>query len=488
MRTGPAVAAMLLTATLTGFGAGPAHAAPPGIDEVYTALGVDSVPSDFVVMVDVSGSMRGARYTQLRQSLTGFFAALAPEDRVTLIPFGERATATTRQVGREPGRLSAGLPRDAAGAYTDIGAALEAAVGTLARPDAPPLATVVLLTDGRHDPGPRSAYPLTQGHNWNLLAGRAAKLNKSALRAYAVPLSGATGAPLLRKVFPDAGVLAPTSVDRLTAQLARPKAEARAAKARSLLATEITEPVRVSWPSGPIGAGESTIGVRVQNPMPHVPLVLEGLAVAGAEVAPGPVELPPGATVTVPVTVDWDPGPRALAPVKTVTESRDLQLTGRVTSPWSAVLTEQLGLTLNPELAAAPGRREFSAQRGSLWWWVTAAVLLVALVVVLARWRRRRLAPALAGAVMIQRGDGQQRTVPLTGRRVVVLSADETGLPGSGEITAARSGVGSADVRLMITYSPDGTAGSRGSAACPPGGTVSVAGTSFTWWTGHHSG
>ena len=80
--------------------------------------------------------------------------------------------------------------------------------------------------------------------------------------------------------------------------------------------------------------------------MPHVPLVLEGLAVAGAEVAPGPVELPPGRTVTVPVTVDWDPGPRALAPVRTVTEQRDLQLTGRVGSPWSTVLSEDLGLAL----------------------------------------------------------------------------------------------------------------------------------------------
>ncbi|MBW6436451.1 VWA domain-containing protein [Actinoplanes hulinensis] len=472
-----AVAAMLLAAT-------PVQAPPAGPDEVYAALGVDRVASDYVVMVDVSGSMRGARYQQLRRSLIGFFAALAPEDRVTLVPFDERAKAVTRQVGREPGQLAAGLPRDAVGAYTDIGAALEAGVTALARPDAPPLATVVLLTDGRHDPGPRSAYPLTQGHNWNQLADRAAKLNKVSLQAYAIPLSGATGATLLRKVFPGASVLAPTSVDRLTARLARPKAEARAAKARSLLAAEVTEPVRVTWPAEPIGAGRTTVEVRVENPMPHVPLVLNDLAVAGAEVAPGPVELPPGGGVTVPVTVDWDPGPRSLAPLRTVTAQRDLQLTARVDSPWSAVLTGELGLTLAGAPAAAPGTREFSAQRGSLWWWVTTAVLLAALTVVLVRWRRSRLSPPLTGAVTIRRGGGEQRVLPLSGRRVV-LSADATGLPGSGEITAARSGVGSSDVQLMISYSPDGSAGSRGSAACPPGGTVSVAGTSFSW--DHHN-
>jgi Mg-chelatase subunit ChlD len=60
----------------------PVAAAPATLDEVYAKLGVDQVPSQYVVMVDVSGSMNGDRYAQVRRSLTGFFAALAPEDQV----------------------------------------------------------------------------------------------------------------------------------------------------------------------------------------------------------------------------------------------------------------------------------------------------------------------------------------------------------------------------------------------------------------------
>src|SRR3954468_1021099 len=67
-----AAAAVLMIVVV---GAGPAPAAPA--DEVYAALGIDRVPADYVLMVDVSSSMGGARYTALKRSLTAFLAALA---------------------------------------------------------------------------------------------------------------------------------------------------------------------------------------------------------------------------------------------------------------------------------------------------------------------------------------------------------------------------------------------------------------------------
>jgi hypothetical protein len=482
-----AVVAVMVSMTLSG---GLPAAADPGgavaIDEIYARLGIDQVPSDYVVMVDVSGSMKGERYAQVRRSLTEFFAALAPEDRVTLIPFADRAPASTQQVGRAPGKLLAKLPADADGGHTDIGAALESAVTALSRGDAPPLATVVLLTDGRHDPGPNSAYPLTAGHNWTVLTGRARKLRKTSLQAYAIPLSGATGAPLLAKVFPGARILGLASVDKLTATLARPKATARAAKARSILADELARPIGVTWPDGGIDAGRSTVDVKLTSLAPHVPLVLDKLAVGTgnpavtASIAGGPVELAPGATITVPVTVDWDAGPRAAVPLKTVYDRVHLTLTAQVSSPWSAALGKGLGLSLDPDLAPAPVDQEVSAQRGSLWYWITGIALIVVLLVLAVRWRRGRLSPRLRGAVVVGDTASEPRTVPLSGHRVQ-LSADATGLPGSGEITAIRAGVGSAEVHLMITYSPDGSVGSRQSAACSPGETVTVAGTPFTW-------
>ena len=223
--------------------------------------------------------------------------------------------------------------------------------------------------------------------------------------------------------------------------------------------------------------------------MPHVPLVLDRLTVHSdtprltATVPDGLVELPPGRTVTVPVTVMWDAGPRSAAPVRTVDGRAGLRLAAQVGSPWSAVLGQDLRLALPGGLPAAPAEKHLSAQRGSLWYWIGAAALLAALIVLLLRWRRGWLSPRLTGAVVIGGGRDEPRTLPLSGRRVL-LSADATGLPGSGEVTAARAGVGSADVQLRITYSPDGSVGSRDSAACAPGGTVSVAGTSFTWQRG----
>ncbi|SDT81143.1 VWA domain containing CoxE-like protein [Actinoplanes derwentensis] len=391
MNTRSALALFLL---IVFAGALPARAAPepapaPVLNEIYSALGVDAVAADHVVLVDVSGSLRGARYASLRRSLTRYFTTLAPEDFVTLIPFGGDATATTRQVGREPGSLTARLPAEADRPHTDIGAALEKAVTTLARSGAPPLATVLLLTDGPHDPGPGSAYPLTRGNGWNVLARRAAGLDKTSLAAYAVPLSGGTGADLLTKVFPHARVLAPTPADRLTTPLARAGAAARAAKARTLLTEEITLPVTVSWPLPAGGAGRTIAAVRVESPMPHVPLILENVSVSSdnpsvsVRVPSGPAELPPGREITLPVTIDWNAGPVALAPRRTVRDRVTLRLSATVSSPWTPVLTGDLGLTPRFALAAAPGERELTAQRGSLWRWLGALLLTVLLVAAL---------------------------------------------------------------------------------------------------------
>jgi hypothetical protein len=474
------------TAALVLAGAGPAAADPASPDEVYARLGIDQVPSDYVVMVDVSASMDGGRYASVKKSLTGFFAALAPDDQVTLIPFAEKAPARTQPVGHAPAQLVAQLPRKADGPHTDIGAALESAVKALRRNGAPALATVVLMTDGQHDPGPHSAYPLTQGYSWDQLAASARSLHKTSLQAYAIPLAGATGAPLLRKVFPSASVLAPTSVDRLTATLARPKEAARAAKARSLLAAEVRRQIEVEWPTTSIGAGRSVVDVRLHSPMPHVPLVVDHLSVRSENpdvtvtVPDGDIQLPAGGTATVPVSLRWNAGPRSLAPVKAVHDQARLELRAQVSSPWSPVLTDDLGLKFAPSLSAPERDAALSAQRGSLLYWIIAVLLVVILLSVLMRWRRNRLSPALQGTVVIDDGRSEPRTVPLSGRRLQ-LSADLTGLPGNGEITAARDAVGSSDVRLQISYSPDGSTAGRASASCPPGESVTVAGATFAW-------
>src|SRR5689334_8279383 len=97
-----ALAAALLT---------PAGPAPAGPDQVYAALGVNTRPADYVVMIDVSGSMDGARYTQVKRSLGEFLTALAPDDQVTLVPFAEKPrSARTQPAGRAAAQLIGQLP------------------------------------------------------------------------------------------------------------------------------------------------------------------------------------------------------------------------------------------------------------------------------------------------------------------------------------------------------------------------------------------
>lgn len=488
-RTATGVLAALTALVAVGLPGGPATAAPATRDEVYAALGVSQVAGHYVVMVDVSGSMReGGRYERVKASLRSFLAALAPDDRVDLIAFADSAKVVhDGPAGRSPDRVVDKLPRTANGKHTDIGAALEKGLRQLRLPGTPQIATVVLLTDGRHDPPAGSAYPFEQGYAWNQLARTGRSLRKTSLTAYAVPLAGSTGAPLLAKVHPGARILAPASIDRLGAQLEQPKSAARAAKARSVLGDDAAHGVQVTWPAaGPLDAGRTRLEVRLRSTASKIPLVVDHLTVRSdrpdvrVTVPGGPVELPPGGTATVPVTVEWDAGPRRAAPLARVEAATTLSLSGDVGSPWADVLTGDLGMTFAPRLDGGATPAPLSAQRGSLPWWAAGLVLLLVLAALAWWWRGRRLTPPLGGTLRVRAPDGEERELPLEGRRVA-LTAGSAGLPGYGEVTAARSAVSSAEIRLLIRYSPNGAATGRETGTCGPGETVELGGAEFTW-------
>ncbi|MGC5052861.1 vWA domain-containing protein [Micromonospora sp. DT48] len=491
-RTVAAVAAALTAVVAACLPGLPAAGASADRDEVYAALGVNQVAADYVVLVDVSGSMRnGGRYEQVKRGLRTFLAALAPDDRVALVTFAD----STRVVhdgpaGRAPDQLVAKLPRTATGRYTDIGAAIETSLRLLRADRAAPIATVLLLTDGRHDPPAGSAYPFEQGYSWNQLVRTARSLRKTSLNAYAVPLSGSTGAPLLARVYPDARVLKRTSIDRLGSQLEQPKSAARAAKARGLLGDDVSRGVRVSWPAefGGIGAGRSQVEVRLTSTTTTIPLVVDRLVVRSdrpqvrTSVPSGAVELPAGGTVTVPITVEWDAGPRRTAPLARVTEDVTFTLEGEVGSPWAGVLTGELGLDFVPRLEDASTPGTLSAQRGSIGWWLLGAALVAALVA--AGWwaRKRRLYPPPTGTVRLCDAGGDEHDLVLTGRRTAI-TADSTGLPGYGEVTARRASLRASEVRLVIGYSRDGTVAAREVGECELGKSVELGGVTFTWRT-----
>ena len=139
--------------------------APSSDDEASGSNDDSVVPRggvDVVAVMDVSGSMQGAKITTLRQTLLAAIDLLGPSDRLSLIKFESSATRLTpltrmTDAGRRAAREA--VVRLNAGGGTEIGAALaEAAAVVEGRRSRNPTCGVLLLTDGQ-DSGAYSAHP-----------------------------------------------------------------------------------------------------------------------------------------------------------------------------------------------------------------------------------------------------------------------------------------------------------------------------------------
>ncbi|GAA0585011.1 hypothetical protein GCM10010172_82530 [Paractinoplanes ferrugineus] len=405
--------AVVIAGVLSGGGAAAAGSGTPSIDEVYAQVGaeVDRATADVVVLVDTSADMGRAEYDQVRRSLTGYFAGLAPVDQVTLIPFAATAApAVTQRVGNTPDQFVNLLPAAPGPGKADVGVALDRALTTLGRPNAPGLATVLLLTAG-----PGTA-------DWRALRSRARTLRQG-ISAYEVMLDGAIAAPQLSKVWPRATVLPATSAAELPAALEQARTAARQIKARNLLAGDVAKPLVVTWPLyGGIPNGTSVTEVEVRSTSKFVPLTVHDVVIDSdnpavtVSVPPGPYLVPPGEKLYLPVTARWNAGPLRAWPFYTVDGLTTLELFAKVSSPWERVLDEELGVTLQTSMPYQPIDRDLSAQRGSYWWWLSAIVLLAVLIELVVWWwrhppdkrRRSRLVTVAGTSFTWQEDDKEQ--------------------------------------------------------------------------------
>ncbi|MGC5031781.1 vWA domain-containing protein [Micromonospora sp. DT229] len=491
LRTGAgALLAALLLAGAPTFAA-PVRAASPSLDDVYGQLGIDEVAADYLILIDMSGSMQdGGLYDGVRRGLREFVAALAPRDNISLISFAEKAEVIwSGPVGRNPDAVVGKLPAKPTGRYTDIGAGIAKAVDLLEKPGGSPIASVVLLTDGRHDPKRGSAFPLTGGYAWRELTTRAGKLPQQ-ITPFAVQLRGANGAPLLRKVFPDAQILRSGTVDQLTERLDLPKAATRAAKARSLLAEELSAEVRVEWPPAAtiLRHGTNTLPLTLQNTAQHIPVEVSDLVLRSespglsAQVATGTTSIPPGGTVSVAVSVTWDAGPASWRPSQVVTTQLPLTLEARIGSSWSETLARELKVDFRPTLSGATTTLPASAQRGSPVPWTVAAAMVLALVglALLVLWLRANPVPGgiLTATPLDPTVTGG--SMPLLKRRAVI-SARSLGIKGSGSVVGRRRSIRSSRIHLVIAYSQDGSVENRHTGECEPRKPVVINKVRFTW-------
>ncbi|GAA1027128.1 hypothetical protein GCM10009557_07260 [Virgisporangium ochraceum] len=453
---------------------------PDDIEEVYRRLGVDDVGAAYVVLVDVSGSMRNnGLYERMRRSLVEFFAAMAPNDRVSLVAVGSDATMLWNgPVGRSPEAIQARLPAEPTDAHTDLGAGIAAAVQVLEQRPPGQVAGVILLTDGGHDPPPGSPFPFGAGYAWQELAERAGKLPRP-LVSFAVQLYGYNGAAQLTTVFRDTTVVDTTQIDDLTRTLRRPKEAMRAAAARHRLARELDSGLRVEWPSRRVlGDGNNSLTVRLRSVGP-VPFRVYGLAAKpGADhlrvvIPPGHIDVRPGESVQVPITVEWDAGPRSWHPWQRVRADLPLKVAPVVGSPWTSLLTRggfDDPVLARPTEVVSPAE----AQLGLPWLWLLGAVLAIAIVALSVL----PAGPSPGGALVAIPSNGAMPggSVPLQRYRST-FSGPELGLADAVTVTGPRRLRGAAD-RLSISY---GGPTARCTGRCSANGAVDLDDVRFEW-------
>ena len=493
LRHAAVVAAALLLTVLPAPSATAAET--PNRDEIYQDLGVAAHPVDYVVLVDTSGSMAAkGRYDTVRATLRGFLEGLSSADHVALITFDDRPEVRYIGAGGDAGKIVSRLPKapDRTGG-TDIGAALDRGLGELERTDAGDIASVVMLTDGKHDPPRGSKYPKASGAPWTALRERADDLaERTELAGYALPLgSGATGADLLGDVVENTLVLRPDSIEDLSGYLRRAGDNTRARSAALLLAEDKGKGVTASWTDTGVHDltdGSATASVTLRSTTRHVPLSVSGLRlsadgvpleVTGVPKLPKQLALEPGESRKYDVRLAGGPQTGGLPYPRTEDGRAALRVSGQVSSPWQRALTPDVDLKVPGAVRVAGGPLPVRAEVGSVYF---PAALFAALAAALAAgwlWWRSVNRPQLRGVLTAVPvfGEGIPQRIALSGRRVNFSPRGG----GRGTVHGRRRRTADGPrVDLLIRYTPEGTSGRPDRVTCGPGSQVVVGGLSFT--------
>ncbi|MEV6926134.1 vWA domain-containing protein [Dactylosporangium sp. NPDC051485] len=481
-------------AVLVGLGAAAGLARPaaaaPGRDEIFGLLEVDRVPADYVILVDTSGSMTTNNlYGNVKSTLRTFVAGLTRTDHVAVYTFDN--TPTARYIGRggDPDRIIGALPDTPSQNSTDIGAALAKSLDELERADASPVASVVLITDGAHEPPAGSLYPVsTDAPSWKALTDRAGKLKAGSVHGYALPLTrtATTGAALLGLVFKSTDTLDPNQIADMGEYLDRSKQRTRVEKARLALAGDVGKGVTATWtaPAGAdLGSGDAAVKLTLRSDAAKMPLTVTGLAVradGGPTLTgdvPDRVDLRPGESKSFDLRLHWAPGAGPVPYHRERSATATLSLQGAVASDWAAPLAPDIALNVPAAPAVQPARVEATASVGT---WivqgVAAGLVLVLLVVLGVLFATRR--PRQSGTLLaLDTTTGlEQARFELSGRK---SRLEGRGLQGEAEVIAKRVPRGFANregLEYVIKYR---RAEHTQVSSLPSRGTVLINGVNF---------
>lgn len=470
---------------------------PVTADDLLDTVGGE-VTTHVVILIDTSGSMaRDGLYSNVTAAVEGFVAALGPHDTASVIPFDEGPGSTCRVTPADPslaGCVPAGPP---AGAYTDIGRALAAAVAdAAAQPE--PGAVIVLVSDGDHDPAAGSPYPAppsATAPGWRDLRADAGVLPEAT--AYALPLAGSTSVDTLDVVFPGARTLTASSRDEIQEELRSVTQPRRRATVERRLAEDARPAVTASWVgdgtvNGQSGQGTATLRLRSSAVLVPLTVTVTEVRAAGYPVqarALAPVTLAPGGTVDVTVPLTWRPPQAAGTWRSDATLSSALTVSAAVGTPWSSAL-RTLRIDVRPEFTAPPPLR-LTSVRDLGWTGAAYTVVLLLAVPVLAAlaiglwrgrraWRRRH--PVPSGVLLARPLFDTSWSEPLPVGRLAAFRTP-AGLPGT--VVIRYRGVRRGDVWepvYEVRYTPPVAPGEPARpdwSYCQPGGSVLVNGMLF---------
>lgn len=440
---------LLLTLGLMAPPAANATDTPSTLNDLVAAYAVGEVPADLLVVVDTSSSMskdgNPRPWPGVARGYDSLVDAVGPADRLGLITFDSSAairldpmvlkSAKDRRIARNQ------LPKRADGRSTDIGAALESAVGRLSRGGAAEIQTLVFITDGKHQPPGNSNYPTTSGPSWDGLqkkARRLAESHRGQLNVYGWETggNGDTDVALVKSVLPDAQILAIPS-SQISGFLASLATDAQRARVRPAIKQDLSQPITSELIAPKALSADMQATLRLTNLRKGLPteVDLRGITVTEgdstsvpATLQPQTLTLNPGQSQDVPVTLSPPGTDHGLVTLGKRVDARqwDVQVdaTTSLNDDLTALLiTEQLAREKQTQgTVVPPGEIDASRNYGLRWsTFFLLLALLVALIIGLilfVRWMF--VPPPLSGQLVDANGEPLLR---LTGRELTIPNA-----------------------------------------------------------------
>lgn len=422
---------------------------PSSIDELFALFGVDTVPADFVVVVDTSGSMSQGEnppYPAVLGAYQSLVDSIPEGDNLSVLTFdsspnlafqGEISSASREQA-------KAALPAEARGQGTDIGSAIDATLRRLERADASDVQLVLFLTDGQHQPAAGSAYPGNSGPEWDALRARAQAVDAShdtLVLGVGLGDQGAGGIELLRQVFGNPEINSLPS-DQLPDFFRESVRRSQVARLAALVNEELANGVDVTSSGSARLADPMEVEVEIKSHLEKLPVdvMLAGVEVKDANGDPVEAEIVgdralrigPDGTATVTVRMEpqvEDPGFK----VPPVTEEDQFDVT--LDASYQVLPKDLLArVTATPTMGTVGGTHVVDASRtfGRTIREVVTFLGILLLLALILLWLYRRFIqlPKLVGVFVVDKAvDADRAVIPLKGKRQRITAKD---VPGAG--------------------------------------------------------